>query len=63
MFPLCIFFISFPISFIRKPVMPVCVALPVVWSTNQGMAMAESTLPTSEMALAVNSQMMGRLFF
>jgi hypothetical protein len=41
---------------VKKPVMPVWVALPVVCSTNHGMAIVVKTLPTSEMALAVNKE-------
>jgi hypothetical protein len=47
---------------VKKPVIPVWVALPVVWSTNQGIAIAESTLPTNEIALAVSREMIGVLF-
>jgi hypothetical protein len=36
----------------KKAVMPVLAALPVVTSTNQGMAMLVRLLPTKEMALA-----------
>jgi hypothetical protein len=43
--------------------MPVWVALPVVCKTNHGMAIAESILPTSEMAFAMKSETMGSLFF
>jgi hypothetical protein len=41
---------------LKNPVMPVLVALPVVWSTNQGMAINVKTLPTSEIALAMNNE-------
>jgi hypothetical protein len=41
---------------LKKPVMPVFVALPVVCSTNHGMAINVKTLPTNEMALAANNE-------
>jgi hypothetical protein len=37
-------------------VIPVWVALPVVCSTNHGMAIIEKTLPTSEIAFAMNRE-------
>ncbi len=42
-----------------KVVRPVCMALPVVWSTNQGMATEVIILPTCEIALAVKSATSG----
>jgi hypothetical protein len=41
-------------STLKKPVIPVRVALPVVCNTNHGIAMADKTLPTNEIAFAVN---------
>jgi hypothetical protein len=41
---------------VKKPVIPVWVALPVVCRTNHGMAISEKTLPTREMAFAINNE-------